>query len=152
MRQKEEEYDVEKFLVTLTAALGLSLAVQWLFGKRTKCARRNNQSSKNEAPVKTVKVQDSESSDEFELILRHEEEVPEPPQSQKINQQEDPVEDPEEDFGIEEEDPDEKAMMIGRLKNIPRQIKDPKWKEKATCKDSSRRTRTCSSNKTCASS
>jgi flagellar biogenesis protein FliO len=72
MEQKDEEYEVEQFLVTLTAALGLSLAVQWVFGKRTKCAKRNNQPSKTEAQVNTLKIQDSESSEKFELISNRE--------------------------------------------------------------------------------
>ena len=64
MEQKDEEYDVEKFLTALAAALCLSLAVQWLFGKRTKCAKRTNQPPKQEAQIKALKVQESESSDE----------------------------------------------------------------------------------------
>ena len=47
--------------------------MQWLFGKRTKCAKKDNQSLEQEVQIKTLTVQESESSDEFELVSNNEE-------------------------------------------------------------------------------
>ena len=51
--------------------MALSVAVQWLFGKRTKCSKRNNQ-PKPEAKIKTIKAHVEESSDEFDFISHNE--------------------------------------------------------------------------------
>ena len=81
--------------------------------------------------VRMVTVQESESSDEFELVSNTEEAVleeqsPEEPPQEPTAQQEVGAKH-QDDFDIEEDDPVEKAKMIKCLKNIKEQIKDAKW-------------------------
>jgi hypothetical protein len=47
--------------------MALSVAVQWLFGMRAKCSKRNHQPTR-EVKIKTIKALEEESSDEFEIV------------------------------------------------------------------------------------
>ena len=113
LEQKDEGDEVKKFRVTLAAALSLSLAAQGLFGK---CAKRNKVQK-----IEEPEADDTECSDEFELVSNEAEEAP---------HQGEAGEELEDDFGIEEDNPVEKAKMIRCLNKIKEQIKDRDWEEK----------------------
>jgi hypothetical protein len=53
--EQKEEHDVEKFPITLTVALSLSLAVQWLFGKEEPSTTKARNSGKSLESSRTRK-------------------------------------------------------------------------------------------------
>ena len=88
--EQSEEAAYEKTGLTVLPSMELSVAVQWLLGKRTQCAKKNHQPPKQESQIKAFKIQESESSDEFEFVsnndTEHEESQVED-EKQKIKKQ-----------------------------------------------------------------
>ena len=42
VEEDEEDNKTQRFIMTMTAAISLGIAIQWLFGKCMKCAKRNH--------------------------------------------------------------------------------------------------------------
>jgi hypothetical protein len=76
-------------------------------------------------------------SDEFELVPNVEQ-VPTQEVTEEVSIQANKGGESEDDFGIEEDEPIEKARMIKSLRNIKDQIKDPKWEEKERAREEER--------------
>jgi hypothetical protein len=105
--------------------------VQWLFGK---CAKRNKVQK-----IEEPEAEDAGSTDEFELFSNEEEPRVQDPIKATIHRdaeeaphQAEAGEESEDDTGIEEDDPVEKAKMIIHLKNIKEQIKTQRKEEERT--------------------